>query len=169
MSVKDVFTEEQYATLLLAVLAHFHTWTCFLQYHKGNKRRSKSTCGHSNFHNCYHFLDQVKRKLDVSRPCSLPFLLPPPLVIFQKLSILEWSIVICRHFISVKSRKPSNVTSAILNLPKRIMGRVTFTLACTLACFQTRQHSGTLRLIRRECWSGCESNPSLPLDKLVSY
>ena len=30
---------------------------------KENKRCSKSTCGHSNFHNYYHFLDQVKRKL----------------------------------------------------------------------------------------------------------
>ena len=25
-----------------------------------------------------------------------------------------------------------------------------YTLACTLACLQTQQHSGTLRLIRRE-------------------
>ena len=32
-----------------------------------NKRRSKSTCGHSNFHNYDHFLDQVKRKLDVCK------------------------------------------------------------------------------------------------------
>ena len=85
-----------------------------------NKRRSKSTC-HSNFHiYYYHFLD-CGGHLELMIDCDL-------------------SAFYFREESEAIERDVSHIEFAETH----------YGSCYTLACLQTRQHSGTLRLIRRE-------------------